>query len=169
MTVADLILLYDYSYWANEKLFPVIERLTDDAFTRPVAGSYGSVRNTLVHLVSTEWGWMERCGGPARGPRLQPSDFPTPGRVVATWREVAEAMRGYLETLTDADLAEDVTYPGAGGALRTMPRGALLHHAANHAVHHRGQVVLLLRELGHAPGNVDLLFYHAERLGVPAW
>jgi uncharacterized damage-inducible protein DinB len=37
--------------------------------------------------------------------------------------------------------------------------GDLLHHAAVHAVHHRGQVSLLLRTLGYVPGNFDLLIY----------
>jgi uncharacterized damage-inducible protein DinB len=42
-------------------------------------------------------------------------------------------------------------------------------HAANHGIHYRGQVALLLREMGHAPGNVDLLFYYADKHGVPVW
>jgi uncharacterized damage-inducible protein DinB len=42
-------------------------------------------------------------------------------------------------------------------AQRSMPLGELVQHAANHGVHHRGQVALLLRSLGHAPGNVDIL------------
>ena len=41
--------------------------------------------------------------------------------------------------------------------------GDMLHHAAMHNIHHRGQATLLVRALGHTPGNVDILFYYAER------
>ena len=34
-----------------------------------------------------------------------------------------------------------------------------MQHSVIHGVHHRGQVALLLRLLGHAPGNFDVLFY----------
>jgi uncharacterized damage-inducible protein DinB len=44
-----------------------------------------------------------------------------------------------------------------------MPVGELLQHAANHGAHHRGQVSLLLRLLGYAPENFDLLFYFGEK------
>jgi uncharacterized damage-inducible protein DinB len=46
---------------------------------------------------------------------------------------------------------------------RVMALGEMLHHAAIHNIHHRGQVTLILRELGHALGNVDILFYYAEK------
>ncbi|QXD15750.1 DinB family protein [Rhodocaloribacter litoris] len=169
MTVNDLRLLFDYSYWANERLFRVILQLTPEEFTRSVAGSYGSVRNTLVHVLSTEWGWLDRCGGPERGPRLEVDDYPTVASLIEAWRRIEAYMRGFLDGLKDQDLARNVEYRGAGGEKRFMPLGELLHHAANHAVHHRGQVVLLLRELGHAPGNMDLLFYYADRRGIVAW
>jgi uncharacterized damage-inducible protein DinB len=68
MTVKDLERLYDYGYWANAKLFAVVSGLTPAQFTQQVAGSYGSIRNTLVHTMSAEWGWVDRCGGPTRGP-----------------------------------------------------------------------------------------------------
>ncbi|RMF59062.1 MAG: hypothetical protein D6746_08840 [Bacteroidetes bacterium] len=169
MTVRDLENLFDYSYWANEKLFQVIAQLTPEAFTRSVAGSYGSVRNTLVHVLSTEWGWLARCGGPDRGSRLEAEHYPTADALLEAWLRVESYMRTFLSSLADEDLTRMVEYQGAGGAARSMPVGELLHHAANHAVHHRGQVALLLRELGYAPGNVDLLYYYAEKRGVSAW
>jgi len=75
MTAKDLETLFDYSYWANRKLFGVLSQLTPEQFIQPVAGSYGSIRNSLVHMMSTEWGWLERSGGTPRGPRLSATDF----------------------------------------------------------------------------------------------
>ena len=58
--VKDLQALYDYGYWANRKIFDVLAQLTQEEFTQEVAGSFGSVRNTMVHMMSAEWGWLDR-------------------------------------------------------------------------------------------------------------
>ena len=115
MTVKDLEDLYDYGCWANKKLFQVIAQLAPEQFTQDVAGSYGSIRNTMVHVLSAEWGWLDRCGGQERGPRLNPTDYPTAESLMETWNRA-----------------------------------------------------LLLRLLGYAPGNFDILLYYAEKRGVPA-
>ena len=169
MTVKDLERLYDYGYWANKKLFQVASQLTPEQFTQTVAGSYGSIRNTLVHVLSAEWGWLDRCGGPKRGAALKPDDYPTMESLVETWCTVEANMREFLSGLKDEDLARTVEFTNPRGEKRSMVFGALMQHAANHGVHHRGQVALLLRTLGHVPGNFDLLFYDAEKRGVPAW
>jgi uncharacterized damage-inducible protein DinB len=168
MTVKALERRYDYGYWANAKLFAVITQLTPEEFTRNVAGSYGSIRNTLVHTMSAEWGWIARCGGPARGPMLKAEDYPTFASITEQWAIVEGYAREFIGTLDDGDLERIVEFdlgPVGGGA---APVGALLEHAANHGAHHRGQVALLLRALGHAPGNVDLLFYDAEKCAAGA-
>jgi len=56
MTAKDLEDLYDYGYWADRKLFDVISQLSPEEFTQSVAGSYESVRNTMVHILSAEAG-----------------------------------------------------------------------------------------------------------------
>ena len=167
MTVKDLETLYEYGNWANRKLFQVISQVTPEQFTQPVAGSYGSIRNTMVHAVSAEWGWLSRCGGRERGPALKPADYPTVESLMETCSNVEVYVREFLSRLKDNDLSRNVEYVGAEKC--SMPLGELMQHAANHGVHHRGQVVLLLRVLGYTPGNFDILFYHAEKRGVSAW
>ena len=169
MTVADLERLYDYGYWANARLFRVISELTREEFTRDVAGSYGSIRNALVHSLSAEWGWLDRCGGSERGPTLKPDDYPSADALAEAWRKVAGYVRAFLSRLKDEDLARVVDFENARGEKRQLVLGEALQHAANHGVHHRGQVVLLLRQQGHAPGNIDPLLYDAERHGTTAW
>jgi uncharacterized damage-inducible protein DinB len=167
VTVRDLQTLYEYSYWANGKLFAVIRTLTPEEFTQPVAGSYESLRNTLVHILSAEWGWLSRCGGLQRGSALKAADFPTFESVVATWTRVEAAMREFLSRLGDDDIDRMIEFESPAGGRRVMPLGELLHHGATHGVHHRGQIALLLRMLGKTPGNVDLLLYFAEKRGTP--
>jgi len=167
MRVSDLERLFDYSYWANRKLFIVIAQLTPEQFSQPVAGSYGSVRDTLVHVLSAEWGWLDRCGGPPRGEKLKPEDYPTAESLVEAWNRVEGSLRTFLSGLTDEDLARGVEFTLGTGPKRCMALGDLLQHAGIHAAHHRGQVALLLRELGQVPGNFDFLIYAGEKPAVP--
>jgi uncharacterized damage-inducible protein DinB len=169
MNARDLEGIFDYSYWANRNIFRIVALLDRDEFTRRVAGAYGSVQNTLVHALSTEWGWLDRCGGLQRGPRLNSADYPDADSLIGAWSRVEESMRTFLGGLTDNDLLRTIEYPGSEGATRSMPLVELMHHAANHTAHYRAQTSLLLRELGHAPGDVDMLFYFAEKRGVSAW
>ena len=169
MTVRDLQRLHDYGCWANRRLLAVVSQLTSDQFTQTVAGSYGSVRNTMVHILSAEWGWLERSGGQKRGPALRADDFPTVESLVEMWAQVEGCVRAFLATLKDEDLVREVEFKNPRGETRSLTLGELMQHAANHGVHHRGQIALLLRMLGRTPGNVDLLLFDVERHGVSAW
>lgn len=163
MTVDDLRRLYDYSYWANRKLFHVIEQMAPEQFTQAVAGGYGSIRNTLVHVMSAEWGWVDRCGGPKRGAALSADDYATVAALADAWAKVEAHARGFLGTLRDEDLDRLIEFTIPRGGARIMPVGELLQHAANHAAHHRGQIALLIRLLGYTPGNFDMLIYDADK------
>ena len=168
MTLKELETLYEYGYWANKKLFDVIWPLTLEQFTQPVAGSYGSIRNTLVHAMSAEWGWLDRCGGEVRGPALKPDDYPTAESLIEAWNRVEAYVREFLSKLKDEDLARDVEFTIPDLEKQSKCLGDLMQHAAVHGIHHRGQVALLLRMLGYAPGNFDILFYYADKHSASA-
>ena len=162
LTIKDMQDFYDYGHWANGRLFEAIAQLTPEQFIQPAAGGYGSIRDTLVHVLSAQWGWLDRCGGPKRGPRLDPADYPTPESLAQTWNKVDDYARAFFATLSDADLDRVVEFTLGGPERYSASLGHLLQHAAVHAVHHRGQVALMLRLLGYAPGNFDVLFYPGE-------
>jgi uncharacterized damage-inducible protein DinB len=140
--------------------------LSQAEFTKHVAGSYGSIRNTLVHIMSAEWGWLDRCGGHARGPKLNADDYPTLASIVARWASVEGHMREFFATLTDERLSHEIEFSFSPGQKERRTVGQLLQHSANHATHHRGQVSMLMRMLGHAPGDVDLLLFDTTSLPV---
>ncbi len=162
MNVADLRALFDYGAWANRRLFASLAPLSDEQLTRKVAGSYGSIRNTFVHALSAEWGWIERCGGAPRGAKLDPANYPTLASLVQLQDAVERHGRALLATLRDADLTRVVEFKLGDAPPRALRVERMLHHAANHGVHHRGQIALLARELGVAPGDVDLLLFDLQ-------
>jgi uncharacterized damage-inducible protein DinB len=166
MTVEDLKTLFEYSYWANAGLHDVLSQMTTAQFTQTVAGSYGSIRNTMVHMLSAEWGWLERCGGTPRGAALNAQDCPTVALLFDRWKYVEARVREFLSTLKDDDLGCVVEFAIGGGSKQSMALGQLMHHAAIHGVHHRGQIALLLRALGHVPGNFDIFLYYVGRSAV---
>ena len=160
MTAKHLETLFDYSYWANRILFEVFSQMTPEQFTQPVSGSYGSIRNTLVHMMSAEWGWLDRSGGTPRGPRLSATDFPTFASVGGQWQRIEGYLRDFLAALRDEDLDRVVEFAIGDALKQALSVGQMMHHAAVHNVHHRGQIALLLRSLGYVPGNFDLCFYY---------
>ena len=95
-----------------------------------------------------------------RGPALKAENYPTVDSLIDAWTTVEADMRTFLASLTDADLLRSIEFklPAADRA-HAMRLGDLMQHGANHGVHHRGQVALLLRVLGYVPGNFDLLIY----------
>ena len=175
MTVKDLERRHDYGYWANRRLFRVISELTPEQFTRTVAGSYGSIRNPLVHTLSAEWGWLDRCGGAKRGPAFKPDDYSTLQSLVASWSTVEAHAREFLSNLKDTDLERTVEFTNPRGEKRSMVLGPLLQHAANHCNMRPTQFTIVDRSpycFGRSaitPGSLDLLFYDAEKRGAPGW
>jgi uncharacterized damage-inducible protein DinB len=165
MNVHDLLTLYDYNCWANERLLRAAEQLAADEFTRTVGGSYDSVRTTLVHLLEVERGWLARCDGDEGWLEPNPDDFPSLSSIKEEWKRVEQFGREFLARLSEDDLSRKVTYWSDQDGPRSLPLAEMVLHTTNHASHHRGQVAMMLRMLGYAPGNVDMLFYFAVRDG----
>ena len=155
---------YDYNYWARNRQLEACSKVREEEFVRPMGSSFGSLRDTLAHLLGAEWIWLERFNG--RSPRAFPSwlgELRTAGSIRERWDPVEQDMRKFLAELDSGALARPLNYVNLKGDKYTYLLGQALFHLANHQTYHRGQVTTLLRQLGATAAPVDLLVYFESR------
>ena len=165
MTKDDIRLLYEYDRWANNRILRAAAALTPEQFTRDLGGSFRSVRDTLLHLIGGESGWLQYWKEPSPGSEFlkelrarqdalfNADAFPDLTAVESKWREVEKEQAAFVSRLTDESLARLLPVRAA-----QLPLAHLMQHLANHSTYHRGQVAMLLRQLGAEPLPTD---FHA--------
>ena len=149
--------LFAYNYWARDRQLEACRALSHEQFRRPLGNSFASVRNTLAHMVGAEWVWLERLQG--RSPQAFPGteEFSTLEMVSERWQTLERRFSAYLTGLRDEQLSSTVAYTNFVGEKWSYTTGMILLHVMNHQTYPRGQVTMLLRQLGTQPAAVDLL------------
>ena len=161
MTVEELHSLIAYNAWANMRLLETTAALDAEERERDLRASFGSLQGTLIHMLWGERGWLRFWQEGADMPPPGPGDYPDFASLRSAWSDHEQMYETYLRGLTQADL-------DAPRMLNTTRYrlGELVQHALNHSTFHRGQVVLLLRQLGHVPPSTDYDEFLAEVRGT---
>jgi uncharacterized damage-inducible protein DinB len=169
MNKRDIQLLYDYERWANTRVLQAVSTLSAEQFTRDLGGSFPSVRDTLVHILGGTWIWLTYWRDPPhtaasltdlkkrRDALFRPDTFPDLAALRAKWAEVENEQADFVGLLTDEDLGKMISF-------RTMEVSLmhLMQHLANHSTYHRGQVSLMMRQLGAVPLATDFHMFLVE-------
>jgi len=152
--------LYNYSYWANQRYFAVAEGLTDEQLHRMQGHSWGDVHALLLHMLSSEWVWLQRWNGASPKGHLEKDDFPTLASVKERWAKQEAEMRAFLEAQTDESLQVVSAYTSFIGETFRVPLWQMLMHAANHETHHRGELAAMfaLMDVSHPEEEVIQYF-----------
>src|SRR5215472_16031281 len=58
MNIDDIRLVFEYDRRANNRVLQTASSLSVEQFTRDLGGSFRSVRDTLLHIIGGEWGWL---------------------------------------------------------------------------------------------------------------
>jgi uncharacterized damage-inducible protein DinB len=170
MTPDEILELYDFNAWANQRAFDACAALTQEQFTRPIVSSFPSVRDTLVHIVGGEWIWLQLWLGrsfSAADAQGYEGKFTDLASVRAGWAELEKERRRFLDALTPADLERVIEYRSRRGNLCAYLLRRMLQHVVNHSTYHRGQLITLLRQLGATPRATDYLRYFDWHAGHP--
>ena len=154
-----LIDFYHYNLWANLRVIDACAALTDAQLNFTIDGVYGSVRDTLVHMLASEEGYVRRWTFTAPTPQPPLKEFTTfPGFDVL--RQRAERSGKELIAIaqqTDFDevlLLDDGTYPA-----KVI---IVLLQAINHGIDHRSQISTLLTQAGIEPPVTDSWAYNDD-------
>jgi uncharacterized damage-inducible protein DinB len=154
-----------YNEWANRRVYDCAGRLSDLEFHADRGAFFGSVCNTLNHILVADRIWLARFTG--EGPTYSRLDLILHEDFSALRREREgedQRITAWIDTLDDARLGRTFTYvPVTEPKQITQPLGPALSHLFNHQTHHRGQVHALLTAIGGRAAAVPLDLMHFQR------
>jgi uncharacterized damage-inducible protein DinB len=164
MLSAKELLLSDagYSAWCNQCLLDACSGLPAEERERDLRISHANVLCTLRHICDGEKVWLDCLRSTAEGEtwRLPQGPVPEPSfaALQQDWPALWDGYRGWLEGIGDESLAAEVIVQLPDKAPR-LPRWKILRHVFEHSTLHRGQIVGMIRMLGHAPPGIHFMDY----------
>jgi uncharacterized damage-inducible protein DinB len=144
--------LFRHNTWANLKLLDYCTRLSDEQLDAGAVGTFGTIRNTLLHIVRSEVNYVGRATGRSLAVPLQRGQWPG----FDALEDAARWAGAELEQLAVSTRAADVvqeTDPQERAV--EYPLSALLVQAVDHSAQHRTQVSAIITQLGLEPPDMQ--------------
>jgi uncharacterized damage-inducible protein DinB len=154
-----LTTLFSHNLWANLRLLEQCAALSSEQLAATIPGAYGSIRDTLQHIVVGEQLYFSLISTGQRYDR--PKDAPP-----LTLAEMVEAVRttgaGLMEWAPKVQASDTIPDEWDDRTLHDLPKTIILTQAINHATEHRAQVMTMLTQLGIEPPVLDSWTYFEE-------
>ena len=156
-----LLALYSYNAYAARIVFSIASQLTETQFTQRSSPSHNSVRELLIHMLESEAFFLSVCTGEIieELPALQ-----TAANIHDFWEILAKDTQEYIARLTDTELLQDVEIP-IRGKVYYLPIWQALLQGFVHSTHHRGELSIVLTELGRPLPTLDILLQFIDQSG----
>lgn len=151
-----------YNWWANARILDAASGLTGEDLDREVSPTFGSIGANLRHVVSAEMGWHSVLAGI---PLERPEGLRTPAPISAIrdwFEESRRRLEAYSESITDDSIDAEI-HAERGGQTYSWPAWQVLTHVVNHGTQHRAETGAALAVLGHSPGDLDFIYFVAQR------
>lgn len=154
--------LWDYNYWARDRIWPCVESISQADFVRPADYSVGSVHEQVVHMMWAEDVWLHRLRGNPT-PSYTAQDYATRPAIWQKWQVIEAGWREYIAALTAGELARTFHMVRANGDKHTHRPAEVLIHVVNHSTDHRAQTLALIASYGGETVEQDIIFYFRDQ------
>jgi uncharacterized damage-inducible protein DinB len=156
-----LAALFDYHRWATVKVLSACEPLGREEMTRQLYTSHGSLLGTLVHMYRVDGVWLRRLRGHALAPPPDaPPDF---AELRAAWGPVMDGLHSFASDLPEDRVEADLPYRSLVSGDQVLRVWQAMMQVVNHGSYHRGQIITMLRQLGHEAVSTDISLYWTKR------
>jgi uncharacterized damage-inducible protein DinB len=162
MNKNDIQLLYEYNRWANARILDAAAKISEAQFLAPATFPHGGLRGTLVHTLCAEWIWRMRWQGSPSNIPLEPEDFPTFASLKTRWLEEESLLMEFVADLTEKRFEAEFDYISTEGNPHRRVVWEAMLHLVNHGTQHRSEAAAMLTEMGHSPGDIDLIVFLNE-------
>ena len=164
MNQQDILLIYEYNYWATSRVLDAGTTISLKRFSVPTSHSFGSLRGTLVHTLDSERAWRMLLQHNTLDyfHTLQEEHFPDFQTLRRHWKEEELSMRQYIASISDTDLAGIIRYTTPENEKRERVLWHCLLHIVNHGTQHRSEAAAILTDSGHSPGGLDFTAFLNE-------
>jgi uncharacterized damage-inducible protein DinB len=155
-TKAGILELHAAMHDRLDLLLRHVATVPDKLHREPISGfGHPSIWKQLVHILDCEEGWVHDLQNKTFA-GWNEEDWPTMSALLAAKDRIREASRTYLGSLTEEQLNATLKQRPVdwGGELRSP--AFIMLHVITHAFHHKGQIVAMLRILGHPAPDTDL-------------
>ncbi len=166
MNTNDILLVCEYNRWANARILQATSALTNEQFLKDMKSSYRSIRDTLTHILDSEFIWLTRWKGLSIRTIIEPAEIPDIDALKQRWASIEMDQTNFVSKLSDEALQEVIAYENRAGETWEYALWQMIHHQVNHSTYHRGQIVTMLRQLGANGVSLDFLVFLDERAPV---
>jgi uncharacterized damage-inducible protein DinB len=153
-----LTTLFSHNLWANLRLLERCAGLTSEQLEATIAGTFGTIRHTLEHIVNSEKSYFSRIS--TGQPYPHPKDAP-PLSIAEMVESARTTGQGFVEWAAKVQAADTVQI-NWDGTPRDVPKSIIITQAINHATEHRAQIMAILTQLGIEPPDLDGWTYFDE-------
>ena len=159
---AGLIALYDYNDYANSLLLDTAAQVSEADLHRKTSPSNDSVFHLLFHTLAVEHYFLSHCQN--RPNRLTPDQFTSVSDLRSSWLQLETERKSYLSSVDDEALTQIIEV-NFGEHQFQFTKWQVLTQALMHSTHHRGELSVVLTELGHPLPTLDIIVHFAKTSG----
>jgi uncharacterized damage-inducible protein DinB len=134
----------DYNIWANSRLISDLKGETNEWLTQHIVGSFPSIRATIQHIWMAEAGWLSKLKGKGWNATKVIEFKGTQQELFKAWQATSQEFKDFV---SESDLEARVPFTHKQEEF-SIPAREIMQTVFNHGSYHRGQVVMMMRQLG---------------------